>query len=96
MQNTDLCSSLHGPVPLMLSAALCVVQFCGAMLSAYAVMQSLCELASAGCLCEQVPLQQLCPCAESRLCLWGVCVLLPQGHWGCSWLATQVALAALN
>lgn len=33
---------------------------------------------------------------ESRLCLWGVCVLLPQGHRGCSWLATQVALAALN
>lgn len=33
MQNASLCSSLHGPVLLMLSAALCV------MLSSYAVMQ---------------------------------------------------------
>lgn len=44
-----------------------VVPFCGVMLSAWAVLQSLCELASAGCLCEQVPLQR----AGS---VWGVCV----------------------
>lgn len=57
---------------------------------------SLCEQASTRCLCRQLPLQLLCPCAESGLCLWGVCVPLPGSRWRCSWLATQVALAALN
>lgn len=42
----------------------------------YLPMQSCsssCEQVSTRCLCEQVPLQLLCTCAESRPCLWGVC-----------------------
>lgn len=76
---------------------LCVVHFCRVMLSLpMQSCSSLCERVSRSCLCEQVPLQLLCPCAESSLCLRGVCALLPHSHRGWSWLATQVALAALN
>lgn len=66
------------------------VPFCGVVLSAEAALQSLVWAGEA-----RVPLWAG-SAPESRLCLWGVCVLLPQGRCGCSWLATQVALAALN
>lgn len=88
MQNTSLRSSLHGPVPLMLSAALCVVHFCRVVLSYYAVMQFLLWAGEhkmplwAGSTTVALPM-----CWEQTVC--GVCVLLPQSHWGC-WLATQV------
>lgn len=73
---------------------------CGALLWSDALF--LCSHAAPGARGEhRMPLQASSTAVAlsvcwAWLCLWGACVLLPQSSCACSWLATQVALAALN
>lgn len=96
MQNTSLRSSPRGPVPPDVVCS----SLCGALLQSDALF-----VCSHAVPCASRQAQDAFPSRFhcSRFVhvpraggVWGVCVPLPQSRWRCSWLATQVALAALS